>query len=522
MISRRKALIGGAVALLAMPYVSKAQQFFNLQRLQHGSIYSKKKSLVIVGASVEWGLGNDQTQQYAYYLQQMIDSRLSTPLGGWVARYVHTDDIQAGTSCTTAPFNADVSDEGPNWGTGSYTTASPLVWSNASGSIIAPSYAGSSAPANLNPTIGGTQGSAKLNTTSAPTQGNAGIFSNFDAGSKTVACASQTPPNIRGAYTNPMLRLDTANQFVRFGINSPMGNQIFQLYLGLVGAGPGVAHIFSTWGGATPITVSITNTTALDIFGIDFTLTSSSSTANVIYPAVAWGAAPVGLNGLSIYAVSGRVDTALIWPAALQASNHILVQSCSRDSYAIQDYLGNDTSTSTPTFGTGTGSPITTLIAQGVLNSYVNFPSVCDPPIFLIFDSYNSMLQNFGRGLTPSQYYTDLGTLGTQLVSGAGGTANVILTMPNPPNGSPVVTGYDWNDYEVQIRALANAEGWGFVGSTCSTPNCPIVNQATLPSLPSIYANGGGARYGFYPDNIHPDQNMTQFMARQLIDALGL
>lgn len=508
--SRRRLLKlagAGLVSAIAAPYITKASPFYPLGRIQPGLFYtSKKRSMVFVGASVNWNLGNDQTQGYVYYIQQQIDARMATPLGGWVPRYVHTDDIQPGGSCTSAPFNADAADEGPNWGTGSYSTASPLVFSNADGTVMSPVGHGSTAPINLNPTVGGTVGSAKLNTTDYPTQGNAGIFSAYTAAS--VGCLGAPP---RGVYTNPMLRLDTAGQFIRFGVNNPR-----YLFLGVVGTG--TVNIYSTWGGATPITLIGNAGSAITMFGIDFTLTSSSSTANIIYPAVAWGVPSMPPQGMSIYQASGRLDIALMWPGSLQASNHILCQICSRDSYCLQDYLGNDQSTAAPYYGTGTGTKITDLIAQGVLNSYQNFPSVCDPPIYVIFDSYNSIVTP-GRQLTPSQYYTDLGTLASQLITSSGGSATIILTMPMPPNGASGFVPeapYDYHDYNKQIRALAKAEGYGFV------------DQSIIPSLPSIYQNGN-SQSSFWPDNIHPvgvggggNIPVTQSMARRFINAIGL
>lgn len=504
-LTRREALLGGA-SVLAVPYISRASDFFTMQRQQQGLRYgTKRTSLVFMGASVNWGLGNDQTQTYAYYLQQMIDARLSTPLGGWVARYVHQDDIRPGDGTGTfpsdsAPFNANSSSEGPNYGTGIFSSSTPFLWSNAGGSLTC-----CAAPTNLNPTIGGVIGTAKLNSTAAPTQGNAGIFSAY-SGTKTA------PGGAYGPYTNPALRLDTTGQFIRFAANGPTF-----LIIGLVGNS--AVDIYSTYtGGSNPITITNTSTTGITMYNVNLALGSGSSGGGIAYPVTPWTVTGSGMVGLSVYRHSATgvpVDVSVLWPTRAQTTNHIAVQICSRDSYCLQDYTNSgsailDTATGSPTYGTHAKLP--DLISQGIINSPSLAPSVAAAPIYVIMDSYNSIVTP-GRQLTPAQYSTYLGQLASDLVaSSTGNGGSVVLTMAVPPTS---VSGYgppggsDWHDYAAAMRTLAKSNSWGFI------------DQSVIPSLPTVYANGN-ALSSFYPDNIHPNTVLTKQIARLFIDALGL
>jgi hypothetical protein len=427
------------------------------------SIYqSGQASLVFVGASVCWGLGNDISQQYTTLIQNKINTTVGVQLAGWPARNVHTDDYQPGGSETTSPFNAGPTNEGPNWGTG--TIGSKL-------------------------TAGAT----------LPLTAAVEIYTGY-LGGKTVAGAGI------GIYTDPAIRMRSGSS-IAFSTNAPS-----YLGLSLVSAATGAngeITVTSSWHGVEAV---------IDV-------TAKNQISSILFPlSPITGVAPYTLT-ISNADNTKEVDIVTIWPGALQATNHILVQVVARDSYCIEDYLGSQL------MPDGSSALVTDLIKQSVVNSAAY--STSSTPWYVIFDTYNNFISagslaapsaGGDRRLTPSQYTAKLLTLGQALSTGTNG-GNIILTTPaepglppstlNGPSAGPLpnsnfgsgggfafLTGFRMSDYATAINELANAQGWLYV------------DQSVIPSLvtPAF----------FWPDGIHPQPTGAQMIASKFISVLGL
>ncbi len=526
-----------------------------------------KRTIMIVGASVAWGDGLDQTQSYAALMQAKIDATVGVSLGGWTARNVHIDDWQSANNGTayvyptvpgTPPTNIPMNGESnvPGYGTGNGSQVSG--YSSGVGPFMNPTV----------PSAYTTQGSSKLN---VDTVGG--------------TAPSYIPANIFGYYTGTVssgptttgdgvILFTTANQNIRGAMNWSAGNTNYML-VGLIGTGSMYCYLADS-AGTTFATIPIAGTTrsgiAMEYFG-------------------PYNAAHSGVGSFSFYSASGSLQIATICPTkAAQASNHLLVQVCARNSYCLQDYINtngtdiydvnyiflvstasaaigdtytnggvtytvtrtlssgtvlytNSSSTSQPpASGTltrvsgagtasityslwtgGTGQTIPTLIKQSCINQPVNGAGL---PVYIIYDSYNSMVTPSrilppGDATTAGTYaYTLLNLakeLGSSALYGAGfsGDANagrVILTMPfvpNPSSGFTFPVGHGPVDYRNAIATLAK-NSFGSLGAS-------FIDQSGLPSV----ANSAF----LFNDGLHPSNGNrigAQAIANLYIEALGL
>jgi len=427
---------------------------------------SGRASLVFIGASVCWGLGNELSQQYTTIMQRQIDQCLGESTGGWTARNIHTDDWQDGQSVASAPFNAGPTDQGPNFGCGSAGGTSPC-------------------------------GHGKLHFDRvAPIKAPVGIFSAY-AGAKTPSGSPYA------AYTDPMVRLGAGSN-IGFKVNAATC-----LILGLTNSSrdgqQGQVAIFSSWKGATPeAVVSVDIKNAIERFAISLSNPTTEA-----------------LQALSIVNISGSVDVSMIWPTRVQAANHIAVQVIARDSYCLQDYLAD---VLTPD---GSQVAVTDLIKQSIVNP--DELATSSRPWYVILDTYNSMVtgaSEYGVGdrrLDPSTYITQLEMLAARLSSGRN-AGNIIATMPVIPGKPPLFRsgpcsgpldeiaeeglGIGWlpgigsRDYREAIAAAAQTNGWLFV------------DQSVLPSLTTPAF--------FWGDGIHPQPTGMRHIAQLFIERLGL
>ena len=247
----------------------------------------------------------------------------------------------------------------------------------------------------------------------------------------------------------------------------------------------------------------------------------------------------------------GALDINVIAPLdGIQAANHILVQTCARNSYCLQDYL--------PTNTNSYGEAITDLIMRDVANSPVTDGAGSSKPFYIVGDTYNSMVTNApgitDRRLNPSQYASDLDAIGKALSttdsSKNGGL--IILTMPIRTQGSVSnalnllnsngwigatnhyaaassgsLSTPQWSDYWQCIYNLAAARGWGFVDQSKITQSgTPYINtstpwQSNAYSLGSTYTSASDS-YPYQNDGLHPNPTFATSIANCYIAALGL
>lgn len=486
-ISRRRLLKGAAAGLIyAQPKIANAGMFSTQARIA-SPYQAKRTTLMLIGASVAWGDGLDQTETYAAAMQAQIDSRLSTPLGGWVARCVTSDDWMSGYASLAAgdqyvypatpsngaplavPLNGTSSV--PGYGTGDGNQNTGFAASPAVGPFMNPTV----------PPAYTVQGSGKLNVDTVggalPTTFNGGIFYNYGG---TVFSGFCYP-----LACGPSIRLQSSGQNIRFAANAPTF-----IFLGMIGTG----------------SVSIFGSSNLGLFlGTTLSNTGSSGITIRSVTCVPTGNAP---QSFAVNWLSGTVDIAVLWPTRTQATTGISVQVCARNSYSIQDYIGNS-----PFSGKTepiTGLPITTLIKQAVINQVSN--GFSSPPIYLVFDSYNTMVQS-GRILDPTTYATALSAFGLALAP-TSADGRIILSMPfvEPSTGDPQwpnASNYYPSEYRKAILNLAIANRWD------------VIDESVLPSY-TMYSDTASQSF-LYRDKLHPTSTIgAAQLGRLYIGALGL
>lgn len=551
----------------------------------------KRASIVMIGASVDWGYGLDLTEQYSYKMQMAIDAYLysqgwrpnagsGTNLGGWVPRFIHTDDWQtggpaAGATPTYYPYNG--SPQASGWAAGLDNPSSYTTDSYGTPVPFAPSAAGYTtvrrAKLNWNdyPGAGGT----------VPGAADCGIFGkNTYSGDKNGTCTNggvyldaTYPGSLRWAVN--FTKGQTA--YVQFRITELTG---ISVVLQLLGTNDNGATL---WTIPNYNNIPFPNTGLMGISGgnsadVLMQFTVNSTTIN-----------PIQLMALTYNSGSGRALIEVIAPLnGVQATNHLLVQVCARNSYCLQDYasvntyptLAGGTPVSNP--GTGTGQRYTVegagnagtkrtcvqQIINGVANKYDG--SANAHPFFILGDTYNSMVTQWTNGvvydkrLTPSDYAQQLKLLGKDLLATEGG-GQIILTMPirtqtaltlagSAASFTPGWSGYGmrntssgstycWEDYWQAIYNLAAAMGWGFVdqgqldcivhtptaaGSGGGNPYAGASDYwSECPSLGATWTAPGTKH--FQNDGLHPSpdfasQNATlaNTIAGTFISALGL
>lgn len=514
----------------------------------------KRASVVMIGASVNWGFGLDQTQTYAYLIQKAIDTYVGVNLGGWVPRYIHTDDWQTGGTAgggtpSRYPYNGSAAASG--WSAGIDSPSSYSTDSYGTPVPFAPSVAGAT-----------TVTRAKMNWNSAtgtvPGAADCGIFGkNTYSGDKNATC------------TNGGVYLDSTNTgSLRWAVNFAASSTAYVLFrmteiagssvtLNLIGTSDNGSHLWTISPSSGDITLTANQSTDIGV-----TVTTDAYTIN-----------PIQLMALTYKSGSGRALIEVVAPLrAVQATNHLLVQVCSRNSYCLQDYASVNTyptlKDGTPVTdpGTGTGERYTiegsgnsgtkrTCVQQiinGVANKYDGSNNA--HPFFILGDTYNSMISqwanggsNYDKRLTPNQYANQLQLLGKDLLSTEGG-GQVILTMPIRAqanaalgllNGSagatPTWLGYGmrngnnatqycWEDYWQAIWNVAAANGWGFVDQgqiDCISHSGSYFSDC--PSINSTWTNPGSQFY--QNDGLHPGSGTstaTTTIANAFINQLGL
>ena len=494
----------------------------------------KRASLVMIGASVNWGYGLDQTETYAYLMQKAIDTYVGKNMGGWVGRYIHTDDWQTGGTAAGGtpsyyPYNGSSAASG--WSAGINNPSSYSTDSYGTPVPFAPAAA-----------LYATVRRSKLNWNdfngTVPGSADCGIFGgNTYSGDKNAT------------FTNGGVYLDSTNTgslrwavnftknataYVYFRITEIAGSAI-QLQLYGTNDNGSSAWTIPNSGYASPPNSGIIGLTANQSTDILMAPQVNNTTIN-----------PIQQMTLTYYGGSGRALIEVIQPLnGVQASNHILVQICSRNSYCLQDYASTNTYVSSGTGvrqrntvegsgNSGTKRSCVTQIVNGVANKYDG--SANTYPFYVLGDTYNSMVTQWQNGswydkrLTPSQYGNQLDLIGKDLLSTTGG-GQIILTLPirtqttslglltASAGATPTWNGYtmrdsnnsgnyDWGDYWQAIYNLAAARGWGFVdqgqidcishtGSYYS--DCASINSTWTDPTTHYYQN----------DGLHPSPYMT-------------
>jgi hypothetical protein len=519
------------------------------------ALYSnKRRSLVMIGASVVWGDGLDTMDTYAYKMQQAVDNRLGTSQPNWPARFFHVDDMENGAAVTTltgptgleVPFNGFGSVHG--YGAGYNTPVAP-----SGGSVY-----------RFNPLVSTTGsytsdsvGRAKL---SYDPYTSAGRPSTVADG--PFAGYGVNPPNsaykaagLNQQYKDPMIRLQASGHDIRFGLKVPASGGLLYLMVKGVGsiaifgatatfaAGPAGAATFNTWTLQTPPAGSNPANATTTSAGGGVGLIQSINHANAclyVFPLNAIVGSDTAPQGMSINWNSGYVDIVSMWVAgATPPTNHIGVQVCARNSYCLQDYYVLD-----GTNYLGTNQPTT--YPQGRLNDimrgviYNTNPAVssaarvaeCDPPYYVLGDTYNSMvtgaIETFpDRRLAPAEYVKYIEGMGNYLSSSSAVCPGVpIVVMPIKINIDDarltLLPGVTWENYRDALGSLAVQKGWRFV------------DQSALNSLNSGvpgYSNGyvkDGLATGSYPttfyqvDGLHPTPTGTTTIANKYISDLIL
>lgn len=534
----------------------------------------KRASLVMIGASVNWGYGLDQTETYAYLMQKAIDTYVGKNMGGWVGRYIHTDDWQTGGTAAGGtpsyyPYNGSSAASG--WSAGINNPSSYSTDSYGTPVPFAPAAA-----------LYATVRRSKLNWNdfngTVPGKADCGIFGgNTYSGDKNAT------------FTNGGVYLDSTNTgSLRWAVNFTKNATAYVYFRITEIAGSAIQlQLYGTNdNGSSSWTIPNSGYASPPNSGI-IGLTANQSTDVLMAPQVNnTSINPIQQMTLTYYGGSGRALIEVIQPLnGVQASNHILVQICSRNSYCLQDYasvntyptLANGTPVSDP--GTGVGQRYTVegsgnsgtkrtcvqQIINGVANKYDGTNNV--HPFFILGDTYNSMVTQWTNGgvtydkrLTPTQYANQLLLLGKDLLATEGG-GQVILTMPirtqtaltlagSSASFTPGWSGYGmrktssgstycWEDYWQAIYNVAASQGWGFVdqgqidcivhsptaaGSAGGNPyaggsdywsDCPALGDAWTNPSTHFYQN----------DGLHPGSGTstaTTTIANAFINQLGL
>lgn len=506
-----------------------------------------RTSLVSIGASVDWGYGLDITQQYSYRMQMAIDAYLQSlgwwghpaassgaNLGGWVARFIHTDDWQTGGPAASGapsryPYNG--SNAASGWSAG---IDSPSSYSFDSYNNPVP-YAPAAA-------LYGTVRRSKMNWNdfngTVPGAINRGIF-----GSSTYS------GDKNGTFLEGGVYLDSTNTgSLRWAVSFTK-SQTSYVYLRITEiAGSDVQlQLYGTNdNGSTAWTIPNSNYASPPNSGIIGIAANSSTDVLMSVQVNGSSLSPLQQMTLTYYGGSGRALIEVVAPLnGIQAlgyaqggnalgfpntltKGHILVQVCARNSYCLQDYasvntyatLKNGVAVSNPGTGVGqrytsenagTGRTCVTQIVNGVANKQGTNNAY---PVFILGDTYNSMVTQWTNGgftydkrLTPTQYAQQLKLLGKDLLATAGG-GQIILTMPIRTQTALTLAGaatsftpgwsgygmrntssgssYCWEDYWQAIYNVAAANGWGFV------------DQGQLDCIvhtPTAAGSGGGNPY---------------------------
>jgi hypothetical protein len=384
---------------------------------------SSPSTLMLLGGSVVWGnglqtdgFGAGNSQDYASAIQAKLNdsSHLNLPSSDWTARCVHSDDYNV------IPFNGANTVPGMGQGTDD-------------GAVETPSYPNMhTAKPKLN----------RNSTTGKIVSVKSGIFANCGVSGNNWAEGS--------------IELATAGT----------DNVVFTAYnaqyldIGLIGNGS--VDIYSTAPGTWPITVSNTSTTAITVTAHNLNITGGAS-------------GPYNFS-IWLHAGSSPVQVAVLNPRATDDSHRVSVQTCARNSYALEDYMGTDAS--------GTGAATADLIKQSLV-------STGGTSTFVLIDTYNSMVQP--RSLypdAPGEYAAKLETMARTFQS----AGNVILTMPIGTLSTATyqpLPGYMFQNFEdaIQVSALklrTEATGYSFMSFMFTSP--------AWASTSTFY----------YPDEIHP------------------
>lgn len=520
----------------------------------------KRASLVFIGASVCWGDGLDMTDTYAYKIQQQIDTYLAAngwgagkTLGGWVPRFVHTDDFQEGdlaanadpiTTGKTRPYNGSANN--PGWGAGNDSPSAYLL-----NPLISPYGAGN-------------YGRSKLNYdpyTSAglPVQADAGVF----GGTTFGGIKYNTAPYYSG-WTDGGIRLAASGQNIRWAVNFTANTSYLFMVLSNRGGTTAQATVYgatgtppSVWTMPDPLGtgraggISIpANTTIRVLFAIPKTTGYVAGSPQQM--SMAWysgGAVDVDVLAPLNDAQALSVGTGTGFPIS-----HVLVQVAARNSYCLQDYYNTGWS------GRSAGYVLDTIM-NGVVNSpYYDGSSNASAPFYVIGDTYNSMISNLpippgfstynDRRLSPSAYGQLLDTMGKYLSDPAKNNHGLpILTMPirvqcsstlflQNSNGWIGGTNHNsaglsgsrsypqWSDYWQVLYNLAATRGWGFVdqsqftmGGTSQINGSYLSN--TNPAVSSCWISGDDS-YPYQRDQLHPTKTFTTYIANGWVSALGL
>ena len=465
--------------------------------LYHCYAGQKRTSLMMIGASVVWGDGLDQMDQYTSKMQRAINSYVGASIANNAARTLHCDDLQeggpvSGGTPSYIPYNAN--NEISGYGAGLDTAGSTAYCSLATQNPLISPYDNTSASIgrsklNCSPYPGGT-----------PTASDSYIFGGSTYG------GDKSP----SSWRDGTILLNATGQNIRFGVNVPHtgGYLLLKVFgtgsLNIYGAGGYVGTNFTSWPTFNPYAVSVSaGTTTPQLLVIPLT-----TDTGVVQP-----------QGMQISWASGSVYImAMYVTAATSASNHIIVQTCARNSYCLDDFAQSS-------------------VLDAVMKSVIQDPNLdsnSSSPIYVVGDSYNSIVTP-SRLLLPSAYANKLEYIGNYLSNASNyAPGSIILTMPiraQSPSfvlsgGSWVGSGMrnassgsvQWQDYWEVIYNLAAAKGWGFV------------DQSALPTTSGTQSDGytGGAYPGTMPSNfyqcdgLHPTPTGTTSIANAYISQLGL
>ena len=284
-----------------------------------------------------------------------------------------------------------------------------------------------------------------------------------------------------GPYRNPGVNINWAALRIHVpAISSHWTNPPTWLFLGLSGQG----------------SVQVWNSSG----GLEGTIAVNSPSDITQYP-ITLGSAGTHID------INADTDIYVhyVCPMRVQHQRHILCQVVARDSYCLQDFTGKVWE-----------------ITHSILNKSAPWSTA---PIYVIFDSYNSMVIAGGSGhpdrrLTPSEYASTLDTFGSSLISnsppGLQGFSKIILTNPVSPKGITAhtpkngggglawLTGESISTYGVALSALASTKGWAYFDQ-----NDPLWG-ANLTSS------------DWESDGIHPNQVGSDKIATKLCNFFGI
>lgn len=380
---------------------------------------SLRTSLVFIGGSVCWGLYRDQSSQYVTQLQRFIDAsaNVATYLNSWPVRVTHADDWQSGADADHGAFNAgDIS----NYGIGSSSEKMKPV-------------GGYNTPLNK-------------------------PFGIFGGHTGSQSGATWHDPGVSLLPSNCTLRIYVPT------ISPNWTNAPTYLFVGAsCTSGSGSLDVWG-WGNGTHLgTINyINNPGSIAQY---YTSWTDPQTAGP------WILDLVNSSGYDVY-------LHYVIPTRGQATRHIQTQVVARDSYNLQDYLGNSF------MPDGSWLPTAKLIGQSVFNAVSGYSTA---PIYVIFDSYNSMVQvgapSSGwadRRLSSAEYKQQVRAFAKALIayspSGLQGSPRIILTNPVAPYvvGSTTsefgaggdlawLTNESSSTYGSALSALATDESWSYM-----------------------------------------------------------